>query len=392
MNVIFRLTKTNRYSVIPLIGAIYKKKEDLQIFLAKSLKEILQYPVDSIVAYSFMSFDQEWVSREVEVLKSKGYKLIVGGPHVTALPEAGIKMGFDAVFTGDGEENLVSFLNGRMEKIFDGIKSRVQLDDYPPFCPEMNLFMPIEISRGCPFACGYCSTPLIAGRKPRHRTVESIVHYSKLGIEKGKYIVRFISPNAFGYGSKDGVTPNPQLVDELLFSLKKIGIREIYFGTFPSDVRPESVSDEMMKLIKKYVNNRSIKIGAQSGSNEILRKIRRGHDVETIFRAVEIALQNGFQPSVDFIFGFPFETDEDRELTLQTIKKLIKMGCKIHGHSFMPLPGTPLASCGCAKIPEWFKRELGQLSSKGLLDGYWQKQEELSAELQNIYMRQNSGE
>ncbi|AEH50456.1 TIGR04013 family B12-binding domain/radical SAM domain-containing protein [Pseudothermotoga thermarum] len=387
MNLIFRLTKTNRYSVIPLIAAIYNKV-DVKIHLAKSLKEILSYPTDSIVAYSFMSFDVDWVKKEVETLKAKGYKVIAGGPHVTAAARDCIKLGFDAVFLGDGEKNLLDFLLGKDNKIFDGITDRVNLDDYPPFCADMNLFMPIEITRGCPFSCAYCATPLISGRKPRHRSVESIVYYSKLGVEKGKYIVRFISPNAFGYGSKDGITPNPPLVDELLFSLKKVGIREIYFGTFPSDVRPESVTDEMMKVIKKYVNNKSIKIGAQSGSDEILKKIKRGHDSKKVFEAVEIILQNGFQPSVDFIFGFPFETDEDRKQTLEMIKKLIKVGCKIHAHTFMPLPGTALAKSGPAVVPEWLKKELGRLSFKGLLDGFWQKQEDLSVKLWNIEQSQ----
>ncbi len=392
MKLVFRITKTNRYSIIPLIATVHERKNDFKIYLARNLADVLQHSIDSVIVYSFMSFDVDWVYKEVQILKSKGYFVIAGGPHATAVPEATAQMGFDVVFRGDGEENLLNFLSGERHKLFDGTSSSLSLDDYPPFCPDMNLFMPIEITRGCPFNCAYCATPLISGRKPRHRSVDSIVHYSKLGVTKNKYIVRFISPNVFGYGSKDGITPNPNLVEELLFNLRKIGVREIYFGTFPSDVRPESVTDDMMKAIKKYVNNKTIKIGAQSGSNRILREIRRGHDADIVLRAAETILKNGFQPSVDFIFGFPFETDEDRIQTLQLVKKLIKMGCKIHAHSFMPLPGTALAIIGYATIPQWFKKEIGKLSSKGLVDGYWLKQEDLSVKLWNLSTNQNVSE
>ncbi len=355
--------------------------KDVQIFLAKNAQEVFKVQPPAVVAYSFMSFDLDQISEEVNNLKNMGYTLIAGGPHVTAKPFESLKLGFEHVFTGDGEENILKFLNGEQNIIFDGLKNRIDLDDYPPFCAELDLFMPIEITRGCVFNCAYCETPLIGGRKPRHRSIESIVHYCKIGLKKNKYIARFISPNSFGYGSADGIKPNVQAIDTLLFELKKIGMKEIYFGTFPSDVRPESVSDEVLKVIKKYVNNKSIIIGAQSGSKRVLEKIKRTHSVERLLQAVDLILANGFTPHVDFIFGFGFETDEDRYMTLNLIDRLVQMGCKIHAHTFMPLPGTELENAGSAVIPEWFRKRIARLSSEGKLDGYWEKQQILSRKL-----------
>lgn len=381
MKLVFKIQKNNRYSLIPLISAVHGRVKGAQIFLLESVQEILKVQPPATIAYSFMSFDLDQISQEVRDLKAMGYTLIAGGPHVTARSYESLNLGFQHIFIGDGEENLVKFLNGEQSIIFDGITNRINLDDYPPFCAELDLFMPIEITRGCIFDCAYCETPLIGGRKPRHRSIESIVYYCEVGLKKNKYIARFISPNSFGYGSFDGIKPNVQAIDALLFELKKIGMKEIYFGTFPSDVRPESVDDNVLKVIKKYVNNKSIVIGAQSGSERILRKIKRAHSTESLLKAVDLILANGFTPHVDFIFGFPFETDEDRYETLNLMDKLISMGCKIHAHTFMPLPGTELEKIGSAIIPEWFRKKIAQLSSQGKLDGYWEKQQILSQRL-----------
>ncbi|WP_041083374.1 TIGR04013 family B12-binding domain/radical SAM domain-containing protein [Thermotoga profunda] len=381
MKLIFRMQKNNRYSLIPLISAVHSRVKDVQIFLANDVREILKIEPPAVVAYSFMSFDLDQISKEIQKLKVLGYTLIAGGPHVTARPFKSLELGFHHIFIGDGEENLIRFLNGEQDVIFDGLKNRINLDDYPPFCVDLDLFMPLEITRGCVFDCAYCETSLIGGRKPRHRSIESIIHYCELGLKKNKYIARFISPNSFGYGSIDGIKPNVNAIDTMLFELKKIGMREIYFGTFPSDVRPESVSDDLLKAIKKYVNNRSITIGAQSGSERVLKKIKRTHSVENLLKAIDLILSNDFTPYVDFIFGFPFETDEDRYETLNLIDKLVRIGCKIHAHTFMPLPGTELEQIGSAVIPEWFRKRIAQLSSQGKLDGYWEKQRILSQKL-----------
>ena len=145
--------------------------------------------------------------------------------------------------------------------------------------------------------------------------------------------------------------------------------------------RQESVNDEVLSVVKKYVNNRSIIVGAQSGSERVLKILRRNHSTEDVLKAVDTIKRHGFVPHVDFIFGFPFETQEDQHETLQFVEKLVEMGCKIHAHSFLPLPGTSLERAGSARLPHWLKKRLSQLSAQGKLDGYWQKQEHMSWEL-----------
>jgi len=392
MKLIFRELKSNWYSIAVLISAIYSKRKDIEFHIVKNVDEILEFsPKEAIVAYSFMSFDLYIVKKEIDFLKSKGYLLISGGPHSTADPKGTLSMGFDYVFIGDGEENILRFLENEKpsDGIFDGVRKRVDLNDFPPFSPELGIFIPIEITRGCPFKCAYCQTPQLAGRIVRHRSIEMIVHFALESVKKNKKVARFISPNSFGYGSKNGVKPNPDAVEELLFELKKVGVEEIYFGTFPSDVRPESVNDEILRRIKKYVNNKSIVIGAQSGSDRILKIIKRGHTVDTVEKAIEIIASNGFTPHVDFIFGFPFEEKEDILETFKFIEKIVKKyKAKIHAHTFMPLPGTELFKVGPGKLTKMHYKFLGKLASKGLLDGYWHKQQELS---RRVYENVSSG-
>ena len=388
MKIVFRKTKTNYYSIVSLISAIDSRKLDVDVYIESSLEEILKYPEGVVVAYSFMSFDYERVKKEVKILKEKNYTLIAGGPHPTADPEGVLSMGFDYVFMGDGEENIIKFIEGfppDSGKIYDGIKDRVSLDHYPPFDVQREMFMPVEIARGCPFTCGYCFTPYLAGRKVRYRSIESIIHYAALGVKKGRRIARFIASNSFGYMSKDGITPNIEAIERLLYGLKKIGIEDIFFGTFPSDVRPESVTHEVLRTIKKYVKNRSIIIGAQTGSKRVLKIINRGHDLETVEKALEVAALEGFTPHVDFIFGFPFETKEDIQETFEFVEKIIKKyKAKIHAHTFMPLPKTPLAKYGAGVLTRKHYKFLGKLSSSGYMDGYWHKQQDLARTVEKI--------
>ncbi len=392
--IIFRTNKHNRYSITPLVAAILNRFEDIEVLETKNVSEITQYPAtDTAVAFSFMTFDIDSVVEEARYLKEHGYTIIAGGPHTTAQPQEMLKLGFDFVFVGDGEENILRFLEGERpeRRIFDGITQRVNLNDFPPICEKKKLFMPIEITRGCPFDCGYCQTPRLAGKIVRHRSIDEIVEYEKISVKHGKTIARFITPNAFGYGSKNGVTAKPEIVDELLSKIKATGVKEIYFGTFPSDVRPESVTDEIVKVVKKYVNHDYVVLGAQSGSDRVLHILRRGHNVEKVEEALEILTANGFYAKVDFIFGFPFETKEDVELTFNFIEKIVKKyNAKIHAHTFMPLPGTPLENIGPGILKDYHYKFLGQLAAQGILDGYWIKQEQLAKKAaQNILKVQN---
>jgi radical SAM superfamily enzyme YgiQ (UPF0313 family) len=139
------------------------------------------------------------------------------------------------------------------------------------------------------------------------------------------------------------------------------------------------VSAEALALVTRYAANDNIVFGAQTGSPRLLKKLRRGHTVEDVYRAAEFTRQAGLKPIVDFMFGLPGETEEDQRLSLQLIEDLAAMGATVHSHTFMPLPGTPLADAPPGRVTPEVESILGRLSKDGLHTGQWRKQEELAA-------------
>jgi B12-binding domain/radical SAM domain protein len=237
------------------------------------------------------------------------------------------------------------------------VKSTVRLDAYPCFS-QMKGY--VEISRGCPFSCGYCQTPQMFGHCMRHRSLDAVAQFAN------RYEhARFVSPNAFAYGS-DGVHPEFNTIERLFKRL----IHQIFFGTFPSEVRPEFVCDRSLELVTQYCANTRLHFGAQSGSSAVLERINRGHTVEDVVRAVELCRDHGLTPVVDVILGFPFETDGDQIATVRLIKWVTRHGM-VHAHHFMPLPATPLSGTFARPLLPETAQLLGKLALSGKLTGSW---------------------
>ncbi|MGZ4945435.1 MAG: TIGR04013 family B12-binding domain/radical SAM domain-containing protein [Halobacteriota archaeon] len=331
-------------------------------------------PRDGIMIYSMATPQAREVYYEVENARTQSV-FIAGGPHPSAKASEALER-FDVVVLGEGEETLPELIcalknDGNLETV-RGIaykqlgttyktrpRPHVLLGDYPPF--NQNLRAPIEISRGCPYNCKYCQTPRLFGTKVRHRNVRSIAFYSNYLSDVG-----FISPNAFAYGS-DGRHAEPKKVSELLASLDG----RVYFGTFPSEVRPEFITDEILDAVKEYCVNTSIHIGAQSGSDAVLEETNRGHSRQDVEAAVDICLNHGFSPIVDFIFGLPTEEAPDQADSLDLIGSIVSAGGRVRAHYFIPLPGTPYENEMPAPVGKEVQKRLGRLARDGKLTGRW---------------------
>lgn len=409
-------SKTNRYSFNALLGTLEKEEflNETPIYFLKSeselfskLSELLEEFQKVIIAFSFFTTQVleikdllERLNHYFKILKKRPL-LVAGGAHPTGKIRSTLKMGFDLVFIREGEKSWVDFLRAFLKEepwekikgiaflkeeklIFTGIPEEVDLNNYPPFSLKYNRIGPIEITRGCPYKCAFCQTPRIFGNKVKHRSIEVILKYVELLLKRGIRDFRFITPNAFSYGSLDGRSLNLSSLEELLKGLKKLikpkGGR-IFFGTFPSEVRPEHVNEETVELIRKYADNDNLVIGAQSGSDRILKICQREHTVEDIYRAVKLSVKAGLKPKVDFIFGLPGETKEDVELTIKTMEDLTKIGAIIHAHTFMPLPQTPFSSQRPKELDTQLLKTINKLLGKGLLYGDWKKQKLLGEKI-----------
>jgi radical SAM superfamily enzyme YgiQ (UPF0313 family) len=122
--------------------------------------------------------------------------------------------------------------------------------------------------------------------------------------------------------------------------------------------------------VHRYCTNTKLHFGIQSGSDPVLDRLRRGHTVDTGIHAVELCNEYSITPVVDFIVGFPFETDEDQQATVNLIEWVARQG-KVHVHRFMPLPGTPLAGTTARSLLPETEKICGKLALSGKLTGSW---------------------
>jgi B12-binding domain/radical SAM domain protein len=210
----------------------------------------------------------------------------------------------------------------------------------------------------------------------RHRSVANVrAELGRMVAQGGGKFVRFVTPTCLSYGSDDERVRLDE-VEELLATVRDVlgPDGKIYFGTFPSEVRPEHVTPEALRILKKYVDNESLVIGGQSGSERVLAGSRRGHDVGAIERAVEVAVAAGFRPDVDFLLGLPGETHADRRLSIELAERIVARGARIHSHAFMPLPGTPLKDGVPEPVEPEIARAMERLESRGVMYGQWKRQ------------------
>lgn len=412
VDVILFYNENTKYSLNPLISVLDKIK-DTRVLVVDKLGELLKTAYLSsisgdrcIVGFSLMTtmiIDENFLvdlKNTIRKLRDIGCITICGGPHASGDPLGTLSyFKCDYVFVGEAEESLREFVEKTRDRldprdvggiayledekfVFTGRRGFIDLDKYDPFPYWRGIMGPIEITRGCPYGCFYCQVSYCHGFQYRHRKIENIVFYVEKLLEIGGRDIRFISPDGLAYGlSRKETTPNIEALGELLSSIKNTVERykgRVFLGTFPSEVRPEHVIDESLRLLRSSVSNRSIIIGAQSGSERILKMINRQHSVEDVLNAAMMAINHGFIPDIDLILGFPGETLEDMMLTVKLAKQITRLGGRIHLHYYLPLPGTPLGLKPPTPIPDAVKKELHRIIGSGRGYGHWTRQEEYS--------------
>ena len=420
VTVVWAYRRTGKFALHVLAGALAEgaKTRDVPVVFANGVDATVAAIEDALarghrvlVGWSFYSPDFAQLCGELQAVRERvGHARVVhvaGGVHASADPEGTLRAGFDLAAIGEGEvliqELVTAMLEGEALERVSGTASldgdrvrrsgradRIELDAFPPFGPTHGRFGPIEITRGCIYACRFCQTPYFAGARFRHRSVDNVRQWVRYLVARGFRDYRFLTPTSMSYGAHSR-EPDLAAIEALLAGVREdIGPeRKLWFGTFPSDVRPEHVTAEGFALIRRYDTNRSLILGGQSGSDRVLEHSARGHDSETVERAVALCIEGGFTPHVDFLFGMPGERDDDVEATLQQMDRLVQRGAKVHGHTFMPLPGTPFRRAAPGALTEDVRLRLKQLASSGSLYGQWEQQEHTARE---IAARQAGGE
>ena len=196
----------------------------------------------------------------------------------------------------------------------------------------------VTIMQGCNNYCTYCVVPYTRGREVS-RPVEDIMSEITDLAEQGITEVTLLGQNVNSYGQTfNNSDPNKSSFPALLRSVAEIkGIQRIRFTTS----HPKDLSEELMQCfaeIDKLCPHFHLPV--QSGANRILKKMNRKYTIETYLAKVE-ALQQicpGIAITTDIIVGFPGETDEDFEATMQLLEKV-----RFHGAFSFKYSDRPLA-------------------------------------------------
>ncbi len=206
-----------------------------------------------------------------------------------------------------------------------------------PFKRDSKIKAWVNIMYGCDKFCTYCIVPYTRG-KQRSRLPVDILNEIKELINKGYNEVTLLGQNVNAYG-KDFKDMDYKM-ENLLEDVAKTGIKRIRFVTS----HPWDFTDKMIDVIAKYDNICNyIHLPVQSGSSSVLKKMGRRYTKESYIELYDKIRKKVKDCSIttDIIVGFPSESKEDFNETLNLVKK-----CKFDGaYTFIysPREGTPAA-------------------------------------------------
>jgi hypothetical protein len=296
-----------------------------------------------------------------------GLKIVLGGHNVSFVDER-VLAGFpcvDAVVRGEGEltfrELAEAYAAGRNEEGIAGVSRRCrgtikrnpdrplieELDSLPPAdyglvaplpvyreaCGLPRSIVTLEVGRGCPHQCVYCSESIFWRRRTRTfsvgRLVREMHHLRSCGAEC--FLLAY-----------DQFTSNRSFVESFCRSIIEEGLNETPWYCIS---RLDTVDAPLLALMRR-AGCESMCYGIDSGSERTLRFIRKRIDRSVLARRVVETTAAGIVPTLSFVIGFPEEQEEDIEATLA-----LALQCGVHG-TINPLLQLPTVLAGT----ELFKR------------------------------------
>lgn len=282
--------------------------------------------------------------------------VILGGPQATAAAEETLKAfpSVDVVVRGEGETVLPALLDKLSTKedlrLLQGISYRstrnvirrpdapllTDLDSLP--LPAFHLFshlkkcdcLPIEIGRGCPFSCTFCSTSQFFRRSYRLKSPERVVR-QMLGLKQTYDTCRFELVH-------DNFTVDRKRVVAFCEALLSSGAEFIWSCSARTDCLDEDLIDLMRKA-----GCRGIFLGIESGSSRMQEIIQKRLDIEAARKCICYTDRRKVEVSVSMIAGFPEETGGDLQETVHFFVDALRYDYVDPQFTLLsPLTGTPI--------------------------------------------------
>ncbi len=286
---------------------------------------------------------------------------VIGGPHATFVPIDTLKESpsLDVVVIGEGEETFTDLASKYCETshlnldevkgiVYRDIKTgNIKLNQPRPLINDLNSIpfparhlVPFEsygstkdktsdmiTSRGCVYSCGYCSSSLVMGKKFRSRSPENVV--DEIEELQENYQIKDI---AF---MDDTFMLNKRRANAIADEIKGRGLD---IG-FVASSRVDMVDRNLLEKLKS-AGLSTLYYGVESGSQRVLNLMKKGITLTQAENAVKSAKDIGLEVLTSFILGFPGETSEEIE---ETINFSIKLDADYSQFSILtPFPGTPI--------------------------------------------------
>lgn len=169
-------------------------------------------------------------------------------------------------------------------------------------------YLMVITGRGCPYSCSFCVSPFYFDKKFRKRAVNEI-------IEELKYDISLGIRNFFFF--TDTFTLDKKMVMELTEKIRKLETKIKWF----CNSRVDTIDKEMLKEMKDS-GCFLISFGVESGDEEILKRCKKGTDLEVIRKALYLTKSSGILSVCHFILGLPGETE-------QTLNKTIRLALEL---------------------------------------------------------------
>lgn len=296
-----------------------------------------------------------------EDCRARGIPVILGGPHVTFLPDEALAHA-QLVVRGEGEGAMNALLDLWSEGLVEATDPRYaavpnlswkdaadvvrhnaaapwisDLDALP--VPDFSLAggtadcviggkrtVMVQTSRGCPFDCSFCSVTGMFGKKFRYRSVESIL------AELRRYDTR----KHFVFFCDDNFTANKRRARELLEAMLVAGFR----FQWSTQVRTDLARDPNLVRLMKRAGCHTVFIGFESVNPQSLAEMKKSQSLEDIRQAIGVVQGAGIHIHGMFVFGFEEDDWDTVEATIRFARQMKLTSVQLL--ILTPLPGSEL--------------------------------------------------
>ncbi len=341
------------YGAMVIGGVLREKGYDVSIsrFIEDTDTDILLFSL-----YSTQHLFDDRIKKAIKSQKERGGRCYIGGP-VSSHPAMVLgELSPDAVVVGEGEVTTPRLVRDGPSPGIQGVAYRgedgmLNCGPSPPAPMERPLpLIPsdigaqnvrganvyIETHRGCIGGCGFCQVPRYFGQEIRSRSIESILTEVQAFKDAGAHRISISGGTGSLYASEQGRMNVPAFV-ELLAGIAGIMGRK---NLSSPDIRVDCITDEVLDAIRDYTIG-WVFFGIESGSETILKKMRKGATVDQVREAVTRCRDHGLKVAGSFIVGYPGETQHDYQKTKDLIEELSLDDVFVSAAE--PIPGTPLA-------------------------------------------------